>query len=343
MRLRSLATFLVVAAIAIGCSNPATKRGVDVREFNTNVGLGVEPTLGAAPPNILVRKPIPRERLEPPTFETIPPFDVPTPIRADCPRAGDFDFPAEEAGVEPKEGVRPAEGSYRYYLSGEIITSGGPFEVSEFEERVITKVEDDSAAPEAYHFTVQQSQLLDDRRGFGKLETTYRVIPSGSFQSVPNPPAPAPAVSDTGRGVYLVSIRFQGLDEEGEPYETRFDPSSPLLLLPYPVVQGTEIDSSGTDPQTGNQVTIRGQIKSKKQVDACGERVDTWLIDAVETFRFSDPETFQTETIEADYDYGIAPQFGGTILYERVVAPREGPIITLEARVGKVPTAGKAS
>jgi hypothetical protein len=332
----------LVALVATACASSKITRGVDVKAVNTDVGLGVEPVLGPAPGNIVVRKPIPREQLGPIVYPTLPPFEIETPTPASCPRAGDFDFPEKDAGVDPPPDIRPSEGAYKYFLEGKIESDTGKVDVRQFETRVLSDVKDDTAAPDAYSFTMQQSQLLDERVGYGKLITTYRVVPTGNFRTVPNPPAPAPGVSDTGRGLYLVSIVFQGVDDEGKPFESRFDPSNPLLLLPYPVVQGTDINASGTDPQTGTQVTITGEVKGKKQVDACGERVDTWLIDAVESYRFSDPDTFQTETIEADYDYGVAPQFGGMILYEKVIAPREGPIIKLEARVGSVPKAGKA-
>ena len=344
MRPRRTTVILVclIALVASACSSSKIKRGVRVQDVSTDVGLGVEPVLGPAPGNIVVRQPIPREQLGPIVYPTLPPLEFETPEPAVCPRAGDFDFPEKDAGVDPPEGVRPAEGSYKYFLDGRIESDTGAVDVAQFENRVLTDIKDDTAAPGAYTFTVQQAQLLDERVGQGKLITTYRVVPKGNFRSVPNPPAPAPGVSDTGRGLYLVSIRFLGTDDQGKPFESRFDPSNPLLLMPYPVVQGTDINASGTDPQTGTQVTITGVVKGKKQVDACGDRVDTWLVDAVESYRFSDPNSLQTETIEADYDYGVAPQFGGMILYERVVAPREGPIIQLEARVGAVPKAGSA-
>jgi hypothetical protein len=336
VRLRKPVLLVLLAFVAVSCSNPGIKRGVRVDEVNTDVGLGVEPVLGAAPPNIVVRQPIPRRQLAPPTFATLPPFEIPSLEPSDCPAAGDFDFPEKDAGVDPPENVRPKEGAYRYHLDGKVVTDTGPVTLDQFETRLITEVQDDTAAPGAYNFKVTQTQLLDEREG-GQIETTYRVVPRGNFQSVPNPGQGLPDVSDTGRGVYLVSIRFRGVDEENKPFESRFEPSNPLLLLPYPVVQGTEINASGTDPQTGSQVSITGVVKGKKQVDACGDRVDTWLIDAVETFRFSDPDTFQTETIEANYDYGVAPQFGGMILFEHIEAPIDGPFITVDARVGKVP------
>ena len=337
MRLRRGTALLLLGLVVAGCSGPGTTRGVRVDEINTNVGLGVEPILNAAPPNIVItQRPRSREEFEQPPLRTIPPFEIVTPRPVNCPLAGDFDFPAQEAGIDPDPKVRPAAGNYPYKLDGEIVTENGKFVVNEFETRTISKVEDDSVAPDAFHFTVKQTVLFDERRGEGTLETTYRVVPTSNTGSVPNPPAPAPAVSDAGRGVYLVSIIYRD-KEDDQDVEQRFEPSNPLLLLPFPVEDGGMINASGTDPQTGAQVTITGQIKGKKQVDACGERVDSWFVDAVETLRYNDPESFQTETIEADYNYGVAPQFGGMLVYERVEAPQDGPIVTIEARVGKVP------
>ena len=343
MRRRSWVTLVVLALIAVGCSNPETKRGVGVDKVNTDVGLGIVPVLGAAPPNVVVQRPIRRSIPTLPPIGTIPPFEVPTARPTNCPAAGDFDFPAIEAGVDPDPRVRPAEGSYPYKLDGKVVTDRGPETVDEFETRTVSKVEDDSVAPGAFHFTVTQVELLDERRGNGALETQFRVVPTSNTGSVPNPPAPAPPVSDTGRGVYLVSIVFKTTDDEGKPEEIRFEPSSPLQLLAFPVQNGSQINASGTDPQTGVQVTITGVLKGKKQIDACGDRVDTWFVDADQRIRFTDPETFQTETIEADYDYGVAPQYGGLLLYERVVAPKDGPIITVSSRVGKVPEQRRVS
>jgi hypothetical protein len=339
----------ILAALALfgGCAANQSERGVGLAEVSTDVGLGIEVLRKAAPPNIVVRRPSRAPQATP--LPTLPPLVVTTPKPTVCPAAGDFDFPAQEAGVEPPENVRPREGSYRYYISGKVSGEGGPQTINEFETRTITDVVDDGAGEGAYRFTVQQTQLLDDRSGSGGiLETTYLVVPRGNFQSVPNPPDPpgagadAPNVADSGRGVFLASYVFRGLDEEGNPSESRFEPTRPLLLLPYPVVQGFEIDSRGSDPETGSQLHITGTVKEKMQIDACGDRVDSWLVDAQETFTISDPETLQTETLEADYNYGVGPQFGGMVLYERVEAPLDGPTVQVDSRIGEVPEPGTA-
>ena len=331
--------FIVLALVAVACGGPKSSRGVSVDEISTNVGLGIEVLLDAAPPSIVVTAPIPRQSLDIPR-RTIPPIVTAAPVKNQaCPNAGPFDFAAIDAGVDPDPRVRPKAGDFRWKLDGKVVTDEGPVKIDEFETRQLKDVGDDSAAQNAFHFTVTQTRLFDNRLGSGSLETTYRVVPTAQTSSVPNtgvgnaPVAPA----DTGRGMYLVSIVFKGTNDEGNPTESRFDPSAPLLMLPFPVEDGLEINSTGADPQTGTQLTIAGHIAGKKQVDACGDRVDTWLVDAVQTLRVTNPDTLQTETFESNYDYGVAPQYGSQLLYERVEAPRDGPIITVSARVGKVP------
>lgn len=333
---RLTSALVAFVALVAACGGPAGSRGVRVEDINTDIGLGVEVNLDAAPANTVVRRPIRRDAVLPPA-RTIPPFETAEPDEgAECPAAGPFDFAAVDAGVDPDPQARPFEGSYRWKLDGKVVTDQGQEKVDEFETRRITDVEDDTASPQAFRFTMAQTRLLDDRPGEGTLETTYRVVPTGQARNVPNPPV-GPGVSDTGRGLYLVSIFFTGTDDEGEPTESRFEPTSPLLLLPFPVTDGTEIDASGTDPQTGMQVSIVGAVNGKKQIDTCGKRVDSWFVNAEQTIRVTDPQTLQTESFESDYDYGVGPQFGSMLLYERIEAPKEGPIISVAARIAEIP------
>jgi hypothetical protein len=308
---------------------------VRVDDINTDVGLGVEVNLDAAPANTVVRRPIPQQQVALPQV-TLPPLETVPPVNNDCPPAGDFDFAEVDAAVDPDPKARPTEGSHPWKLDGTVITDGGDFKVDEFETRQIKDVEDDTAAPGAFKFKMTQTRLFDNRPGEGTLETSYRVVPTGQIRSVPNPPA-GPTVSDQGRGLYLVSTLFTGKNEDGEPTESRFEPTSPLLLLPFPVKDGDPIDASGTDPQTGMQLSIVGAIKGKKQVDACGKRIDSWFVDADQSVRVTNPETLQTETFTANYDYSVNPQYGSMLMYERIQAPKDGPIVSIESRIGKVP------
>lgn len=338
-RIAALAALL----IASSCGGGGVTRGVRVDQINTNVGLGIEAPLNAAPANIAITRPIPHGQIEDLTPPTIPPFETARPVVTHCPTAGDFDFPAIEAGVEPDPKVRPAETTYRYKLDGTVLTDEGPEKIDAFETRRFSKVVPDSNSPNAYDFTMTQTQLLDERSSKqGYLETTYRVVPTGNTRNVPNPPAAAANVSDAGRGVFIIKIVFHGYDDRGRPTSSSFDPSPPIQILAFPVEAGAAIDSTGTDSQHGSSLQIKGSVKGKKQIDACGHRVDSWLVDAEETYRYTDPDTLQTNEIDSNYDYGMAPQYGSIVIFEHVVAPKDGPVINLSSRVGEVPRRAKA-
>jgi hypothetical protein len=176
------------------------------------------------------------------------------------------------------------------------------------------------------------------------LTTTFRVVPTSPGQT-------ETTRTDAGRGVFIVSIVFEGKDSEGRTIRAAFNPTPAVQLIAFPVKDGAGVggttptqtgsrsidSSSGTDPGSGAQLTITGKVKGKKQVDACGERVDSWFTDAEQRFTYTDDRTGQTETLESNYDFGIATQYGGMLVYEHTDAPKDGPSIKIDARIGKVP------
>ena len=315
-----------------------SRAGVGVREINTNVGLGIELDQ-AAPPNIVVQRPQ-RRQLERPE-STLPPFDfeVPKPVDRPCALAGPFDFPKEETGVVPKG--RPKAGTYPWKLDGRVATGDGVFKVDDFETRTISAVEDHPNAPGAFRFTVTQPYYADLRSDTGATSTTvYRVVPSSPVNS-------EQVASDAGAGVFIEQIVSKGKDAEGNAVQSTFNPVPPVQLIGFPVEDGAGnggstqtgapiSSSSGVDPATGAQLTIQGTVKGKRQIDACGDRVDSWFVDGAQFFRYPSGNG-QTETFEANYDYGIAPQFGGMLVYEHIDAPRDGPVAQIDFRVGTVP------
>jgi hypothetical protein len=330
---RLAAALLLGVVVMTSCSSEGEgpRSGVGVRSINTNVGLGIE-LEAAAPANTVVQSPR-RRRLPDEPQSTIPPFDfeIPQPSNRPCPEAGPFDFPDVEAGVEPQG--RPAAGSYPWKLDGEVTTGAGVFPVDTFETRLINRVEDHPSIPDAFTFDVTQENLVDERQNRGTLTTRYRVVPRPAVQQeqVPN---------DAGKGLFIEGIVFRGEDSEGRQVETEFAPSPAIQLTAFPVKDGTAVDSTGTDPSTLASLTIRGMVKGHKQIDACGDRVDTWFTDAEQIFRYTDNRTGQTETLVSNYDYGVATQYGGLIVFEHVDAPRDEPAVKIEARVGRVPTRG---
>lgn len=320
----------VVVFTSCGNGGEGARSGVGVRSINTNIGLGIE-LEAAAPANIVVQSP--RRRAVPTDPEsTIPPFDFEVPPRANrpCPVAGPFDFPDIEAGVEPRG--RPAAGDFPWKLDGEVTTGNGVFPVDTFETRRINRVQDHPSISGAFTFDVTQENLIDERQNRGTLTTRYRVVPRPAIEQeqVPN---------DVGKGLYIEGIVFRGEDSEGREVETEFAPTSPLNIMPFPVRDGTAIEARGSDPSTLARLTITGVVKGHKQVDACGDRVDTWFVDAQQEYTYTDNSTGQTESLVSNYDYGVATQYGALIIFEHVDAPLDEPAVKLEARIGQVPEA----
>lgn len=305
------------------------RAGVGVRSINTNVGLGVE-LEAVAPATVIAQKP-PRRLAKP--SSTLPPleFEIPKPTTRPCPAAGPFDFPDIETGVEPRG--RPAEGEYPWKLDGEARTGSGVFEVDIFETRKILNVEDHPSIPGAFTFEEQRDTFIDERQNRVIITTRFRVVPDPAVQheQVPN---------DAGKGLFIEGQVTEGKDSEGNDFrqESNFVPA--VQLIAFPVKDGTVTNSTGTDPSTAAQLTINGEVKGKKQVDACGDRVDAWFVDAVQNFRYT-TENGQTETIETNLDYGVAPQFGGMLVFEHIDQPREGPVFSIDFRVGRVPQQSK--
>ncbi len=337
---------LVLAAIAMivlasSCSAGGTKTGVRVQKEATNVGLGIAAPLNAAPANIAVQQPIPIQQVQNIIVPTFPPFPTaaPTPSLA-CPVAGPFDFPSQEAPPDPDPSVRPAASDYRYKLDGSVTTDAGPKKIDAFETRTVSNVVPDSSSPDAFDYTVKQTQILDERSGQqGSVETTYRVAPTGNFSQLPNAEV---GVTDTGRGVFIIKIVFNGHDDQGHPTTSTFTPSGGVQLIQFPANTGATINSTSADTATGSSLQIKGTLKGKKQIDACGTRLDSWLVDAEEIYRYTDPQTLQTNEIDATYNYGIATQFGCLLIYEHTEAPADKPIVKVDARIGEQPQTTQA-
>jgi hypothetical protein len=321
------------AALALGfmvlssCSSEGdgARNGVGVRSINTNVGLGVE-VQAASPANVVVR---PRERPQEPSA-TIPPldFELPKPTNKPCPEAGPFDFPELDSGVEPKG--RPVAGTYDWKQDGRYTDGFGDFPIDTFDNRKILNVKDHSTIPDAFTFDVQQENFFDSRQSRGVLITHYRVVPQPAVKQEQLP-------NDAGKGLFIEGHTFIGKDDAGHEFERTNTWSPAVQLLAFPVKDGTAINSTGGDIGAGAQLTVAGVVKGKKQVDACGSRVDSWFINADLTFTTSDNRTGQTETFNMNYDYAVAPQYGGQLVFEHVEAPRDDPVLRVDSRIGRVP------
>lgn len=326
-----LAASLILGVIVLGaCSSDGNgdRPGVGVRSINTNIGLGIE-LEDVAPPNTAVPAArAPRRTLDAPE-ETVPPFEFDIPARTNrpCPVAGPFDFPDVEASVEPQG--RPAAGAYDWKADGEITTGSGVFTIDLLDTRTIANVEDHPSIPDAFTFEVTEN-VVDERQNRGTITTRYRITPRPFVEQEQLP-------NDAGKGLFIEARIFKGTDSQGRPVESEFNPVPAIQLMAFPVQDGAAIDSRGTDPATLAEESVVGVVKGHKQIDACGDRVDTWFVDADRTFRYTDSRTGQTQTEESNYDYGVATQFGGLIIYEHLDVPKDAPVLTLDLRVGEVP------
>lgn len=343
VRRKRIAVLLMLGVVLVtSCSSDdgdGPRAGVGVRAINTNIGLGVE-LEAAAPANIAVPARRPGRSIGRGPESTIPPFefDAPKPVNRACPAAGPFDFPAEETGVVPQG--RPKAGPYPWKLDGKVYLGTGVIDVDDFETRTISNVEDHPEIPGAFRYDVSQPNYADTRQGRGLTTTTYRVVPDSAVES-------EQVASDAGKGMYIEKIAFEGTTQDGEKFSSSITPVPAVQLIGFPVEDGAGnagsaqtgqpiTTSSGVDPASGAQVTISGTVKGKKQVDACGDRVDAWFVDATITYRYPN-ENGQNETYEANYDYGIATQYGSLLVYEHIDAPLEGPVAQIDFRIGEVP------
>lgn len=64
-----------------------------------------------------------------------------------------------------------------------------------------------------------------------------------------------------------------------------FTPSPAVLILPLPVVGGAEFTGAGTDPATGGQMTVNGQVKGPDRITGCSEFRQGIRVDATVTSR----------------------------------------------------------
>lgn len=75
---------------------------------------------------------------------------------------------------------------------------------------------------------------------------------------------------------------------------------------------------------------LNGQVMGRRPIDACGDMVDSWFVDA-------DMTIMRDATVLAmDYDYGIATQLGGLVVYERFAIPKTDPVIIIESSIGQL-------
>lgn len=299
---RSVALLIAIAVLLPACfSNP--ERGVSVKALSADLVFGVPPLpepVGA--PNV---DPVPDD----PTEVTVsgpdlpPPPPPPTPER--CPEADPTDFPD---AAPTRVTTRPQEGSYEWVVEGFQIVNGQRTGFPNFHNRLVLAVEGTATGEEAvdtFRFTTREPELTFGSQN--QFERTFEVR------------------SD---GIYLTQITR--IDGDGNRFS--FSPQPAILYLTLPVIIGDEIGGSGVDPTSLEAMTLEGAVVRRHRADACGEFVDSWLVEAKEEIT-----TITGGTREKTYHYAIATGLGGIIIFEHIETPVEDPTLVIEdAHIGQL-------
>lgn len=288
---------LLLAVTTAACVRPDQPK-VAVTKVEASLVFGVKPppqpvapalpqqapaTVEAPPPGA---PPLPFPDL---AFRPLPPTSAPA--RSECPPAPPTAVADEPADI--RIGGDPRVGRYRWKREGAL---------SGFERRIVRNVRPEG--DKAYTFETVQPTV-----GRSTVTVkTFRVKTDPVTQGAnPGGVMPPSRVGEPDRGVSLV--RAHELDANGNPVAT-FEPPSPLLLLPLPVVQGEHYESVAVDPRSGQTMVLDVTVQRRQRIDACGDVVDGWLVDGKLTDTAAGAGAMEVA-------YIVATQFGGVLIQER--------------------------
>jgi hypothetical protein len=315
-RLAASVAALVVIVGASACAGPRTPVAVGIKEFPTDVLLGMgEDNLTPLEKSPIETNPV---VVPPRRPRTNVPLGTPAPTpKVHCPEADPLSAPKQEA--TNRTIVPPVETSYTFRTKGSVDIDGKSSQLAPQAVRTIQNVErlDEST------FTFE---VLDEL-GTEKTLQRYRVVQRGSLDEA--------VKGETG--IFITeTVRGDGTDE---PTTYTWEP--PITLLRFPIEHGDtwDVHSTALDGQVVQRFSARiGDTdpdseedpdplpqpgESKVRVDACGEYIDAWNVnigvsDATgePSGRYVGPETLFTF---AD-TYAIASQYGGVVVMEHRTA-----------------------
>ena len=343
-RCRLIGLVVAMGIVAAGCAQPDPP-GVGVQKLAADIVFGVKPPPPDAPPanttpgfggltgDATTYVPGSSRSYPEPSFPAPraprPPSRLPRPTplnppRTACPPAHLNAFPAKEAGLT-LEGT-PAEGQYRWKRSGTQTMAtlpGVAIPISGFEQRLVREVEKISETEFSFQtvqpelgtgVTVLQTFKVKTGAVTHTVEAPIEAIPLDRPDRLPddvpfpsNPSVPSRQVGDPERGISLK--RIERIDAQGNSSALDFTPA--VLYLPLPIQPGESFESVGIDSRTGQVLQHQAQVVRRERVDACGEIVDGWVVEANQTFSGSGTTT-------RSYRYIFAPQLGGLMISEQI-------------------------
>jgi hypothetical protein len=228
-----------------------------------------------------------------------------------CPKAGPAAFP--EAPASAEVAGPPQSGTYRWKRGGTYdLTSlpGQIFPYSGFEQRLITDVKRVSEATNpadgkpnltfTYNTTEPISGTTSTFIRSYQVRTNVEGQREVNVQTGPRARAGAP-----DRGLVLTAVAEQGPRGANDRTETIYSPG--LLLLPLPVSPGEDFASVAVATK-GGSLQLQGKVIGKERIDACGEIIEGWKVDATIT---DENNQVRQET------YFVATQLGAVIIYNK--------------------------
>jgi hypothetical protein len=322
-RRRMVTSLVALGLLASACVSP-DRPGVTMTRLEANLvfGLGEEPE-AAVPVPVPAEPMVEAASSDPMTIRVpfinpaagrLPDFPAPPPGPAqECPPAPPT--AAARAAAGPEVTVLPEPGIWSWKRGGSftVEVDGQPLvtELAGFEVRAVRRVTETPADrwdDEAYTYQTVQPHF----EGGGVRVMTWQVRPNTSAQQSVGGGSTVLDVTTIGepeRGLTLIEI--QDLDSTGTLRAAWAPPrGAGLLYLPLPVAGGEQYRSVATDPRTGMTIVHDAHVLGRVRIDACGEVVDGWRVEAT--------QLRSDESEPVTYNYVVAPQMGAVIIAEEV-------------------------
>lgn len=305
----------VLALLAGACAGPVEPLAVGHHLHRSDIVLGALPVVQGAPepPVALPPTSLPVRRViirvgppaspvapPPPPMPTIPPAP---PVA--CPAASPIASPVL---VAPNDVLTaPAPGTYTFRNEGRYEVSGasaGKGTVEGEGTRTISNVQRVDA--DTYRYDVEAT--LEDTT----TTTTYLVTPGAED------------------GILIDKVVTRSGVEGADDYEeSTFDPTPDLRILAFPVETGTVWSATGVDPATGQAMTYDARVVVKDRADACGDLVDTIVVEVDGSFLPCDDLPPEAEEVVGGL---LEPEPAACDVGGRLVEPASGSSSTFHAR-----------
>jgi hypothetical protein len=120
-------------------------------------------------------------------------------------------------------------------------------------------------------------------------------------------------------------------------------PDPGIKLVDFPVQTGTSFSSAATDGVT--TMTYTSTVNTvPARVDACGVLLDVYQVDLAGEISKQTTNTADQGYVRATFkaSYGVAPQFGGLVVWEKVDIASANVSRTEEATVNQEPARAQA-